>query len=214
MHRVIQKAQRWLIKNIVFNMSSFFWKTSTIEYHWPKQCPSCESWEDLNQRIKSPLIVAFWHNELLLATHLFSLECSFPLSAVISKSRDGMLLNSIIKQFGHMNVVEVAHDNRSGALREIISQLKQGQVVLITPDGPRGPWKKAKVGVGFAAKKSKATVLALSITIDKYWKLPTKDGILLPKPRAKIKVELKLVDAKKDSDCKAIAQTVEDSLGN
>src|SRR5262249_41681403 len=55
-------------------------------------------------------------------------------------------------------------------------------VIIITPDGPRGPRYIAKPGIAAAACETGAHVVPFSWTATRFWQLGTWDKMLLPKP--------------------------------
>ena len=66
---------------------------------------------------------------------------------LISQSRDGRFIAAVVRRFG-INVA-VGSSSRGGAVavRGLLALLKQGCHVGITPDGPRGPRRRAADGV-------------------------------------------------------------------
>lgn len=205
------RIKTWVIKEVAFRVLSWIWKMSHFQIQWPDEL-NCKNLNELRAQLDGPLIIVFWHEEILLALHLLLNKCSFPLNAVISKSRDGKALTSITKKFSHLNVIEVAHDGRSDAFQEIVQCLQKNETVVITPDGPRGPWKEVKKGVALAAKKSGATILAFSSRCSGAWKLPTSDGLQLPKPGAKIRVKMQLINTKRRDNGKSIVSSIQKTL--
>ncbi|MBS0656089.1 MAG: DUF374 domain-containing protein, partial [Verrucomicrobia bacterium] len=111
---------------------------------------------------ESPLIIAFWHNRILLAPLLRKIIPSRPLSIVVSNSRDGHLLASFGKSYKEVSVISVAHNKRHQALLAMCEVLEKNEsIVLITPDGPRGPKYQVKPGVIYGAKKSGAKIIPM-----------------------------------------------------
>lgn len=136
------------------------------------------------------VILALWHNRLLILPEI--LHKNVPqgiFRAVISNSRDGELLAILAKSYRQGRTLRVPHNSRQKALQEIISYLRHSQEVLvITPDGPRGPSNKLKPGVSVAARASSACVVPFTWTASRFWQLKTWDRLLIPKPFSKIKV--------------------------
>ncbi|MEO6725241.1 MAG: hypothetical protein ABIP14_08055, partial [Blastocatellia bacterium] len=52
-------------------------------------------------------------------------------------------------------------------------------------DGPHGPLYEAKPGALLLAAKANAAILPFSISLDRCWRLPSWDGIEIPKPFAR-----------------------------
>ena len=135
-------------------------------------------------------ILMLWHNRLALAPfilHRFAPEFIF--AALISASRDGDMLTTVVQSYKKGRVIKVPHQARYQALRELIKAIEaQEQIVIITPDGPRGPRYELKPGVAIAALETGASVIALNWETEQFWELKTWDRLRIPKPFAKIKI--------------------------
>lgn len=135
-------------------------------------------------------ILMLWHNRLasipFILTHFTH---TIHYAAVVSGSRDGEILSKIICSFKRGNTIRVPHLSRYQALRAIIERVEEGkEVVVITPDGPRGPCYEIKPGIALAALETQAHVIGLDWEADSYWELNTWDKFRIPKPFSKIKV--------------------------
>ena len=109
----------------------------------------------------------------------------------MSKSRDGEPIAHVIQKYAYGSCIRVAHDARHQALREAINYLNDTQgILLITPDGPKGPRYKVKPGAVLAAKKADAPLVAFTWEATRYWELKTWDKFRLPKPFSTIKMIL------------------------
>ena len=133
---------------------------------------------------KDPCIVMLWHNRLALVAEAFSSKANdFTYSAFISNSRDGEPLAILARSYPNGRIIRVHHKARHQALREMIHSLqKKREVILITPDGPRGPRYKVKPGLTLAAKQAKAWVIPFSWEAKTFWELNTWDKFRIPKP--------------------------------
>lgn len=135
-------------------------------------------------------ILSLWHNRLAImpeVLHRFTEDINF--TAVISKSRDGQPLALLVDSYAKGKTLRVPHDDRHGALKKLIRQLKENhEVVVITPDGPRGPKYELKPGIALAAKCTQAYVVPFSWQADRCWQLPSWDGFMIPKPFSTIRI--------------------------
>ena len=87
-----------------------------------------------------PVIFAIWHNRLLMLPRVF--DPCFPSRhslGLISASRDGDLVATLIERSGYGTVRGSSSRKGVIALRQLVDSLAAGMNVLITPDGPRGP---------------------------------------------------------------------------
>lgn len=153
----------------------------------------------------SPLIVAAWHDKLLFVPLLIKLRRSRCLSIVISKSRDGRLLAAFARTFRNVETILVGHKSRHGALLQMVQALHSDKVLLITPDGPRGPRHQVKDGLLFCAEKSDAAILAMQASCSSYWTLNTWDKMQIPKPFSKVTITLQVT---KDRTKEAIEEAL------
>lgn len=135
-------------------------------------------------------ILSLWHNRLAIVPEVLSQYThGLTFTAVISKSRDGEPLAVMVNSYKKGRTIRVAHNDRHGALRTLIAHLKDRLgVVVITPDGPRGPRYILKAGIAAAARSSGASVVPFSWAASQFWQLRTWDGFMLPKPFSTIQV--------------------------
>lgn len=137
-------------------------------------------------------ILILWHNRLgPMVEFLKIYGPKFTYGALISKSRDGDLLAKLVNRYAPQGrAIRVAHNAKHQALRDVIQQLNSDEniIILITPDGPRGPRHKIKPGVVLAAKAAEAKIIPMTWTADRFWELNSWDKFCIPKPFAKIQV--------------------------
>jgi lysophospholipid acyltransferase (LPLAT)-like uncharacterized protein len=135
-------------------------------------------------------ILMLWHNRLALVPIILSRYTSrLRFAALVSGSRDGDILTTIVKSYKRGSTIRVRHQARYQALREIIRHVEeQKQIVIITPDGPRGPKYEIKPGIVLAALETKACIVSLNWEAKRYWELKTWDRLRLPKPFTTIQV--------------------------
>lgn len=141
---------------------------------------------------KERCILMLWHNRLALVSEILNRYApQFIYSAFISKSRDGDPLAVLAHSYKIGKVIRVPHDARHQALKKVILSLKNSrEIIVITPDGPRGPCYQVKPGIALAAKEADAAIVPFSWTADRYWELKTWDKFRLPKPWSKIVVNI------------------------
>lgn len=186
-------------KKKIFKMRSFF-AAKLIKRLLQLLIKTCRiQIEGLNQFCElvstERCILMLWHNRL--APALFILSQYTPqirYAALVSGSRDGDILSNIIHSYQNGNTIRVPHLDRYQALRRVISQVEeQKQVVVITPDGPRGPCYEIKPGIAVAALKTQAHIVSLNWEANDYWELKTWDKFRLPKPFTTLYVTFKTI---------------------
>jgi lysophospholipid acyltransferase (LPLAT)-like uncharacterized protein len=151
-----------------------------------------QGWEHLDPFIGGgPLIAAFWHERLPLMTALRLRArqdgiCT-RMVVLVSRHNDGRFIGDIMGRF-HLDVVHGSTaskgQNRGGAagLRALLERVAGGQSVAITPDGPRGPRRKAAPGMVQLAALTGAPVLPCAAQTSRKIVLNTWDRMVLPLP--------------------------------
>jgi len=135
-----------------------------------------------------PVILAFWHDQLLLAPLVRKIVPSRPLAILISKSRDGLFATRLAETYFDVEVVQVAHSQRAGALRDTIRGLQEGRAFLITPDGPRGPRHMVKPGILFSAERAGAKIIPYRWQASRSITLSSWDRLHIPLPFSRVTV--------------------------
>lgn len=164
---------------------------------------------------KEKCILMFWHNRLMMASEILSRYApQFKYAALISNSRDGEVISVLANSYKQGRSIRVPHNARSAALRTLIREMNNSnEVIIITPDGPRGPVYKVKPGIIFAAKMTSACVIPLTWTANRFWKFSTWDGLILPKPFSTIEVKLgNSISFSKGNHLQSETQNLEEAL--
>ena len=78
-------------------------------------------------------------------------------------------------------------------LLEAFRALKNGDDLLVTPDGPRGPRHVVSNGAIALAHKAKAAVMVVNYMPESYWQLKSWDKFLIPKPFTTIDIYIEEV---------------------
>lgn len=128
-------------------------------------------------------IYAFWHSHLLSLAYFYRHTGKM---ALISESRDGRRAAAVAQHWGHAVISGSSSHGGVSALRACARELRQGNNVVITPDGPRGPREIVKPGVAQIALLSGATIVPLSAHPSRAFRLHSWDGFMIPAPFARI----------------------------
>lgn len=160
-------------------------------------------------------ILMLWHNRLGLTPEiLYRYAPQFVYVAFVSKSRDGELLAILANSYAAGRSLRVAAEGRHSALKQSIDRLKAGKEVLVfTPDGPRGPKYRVKPGIALAAREAQAHVVPLTWKASRFWQLKSWDGFMLPKPFAKLEIVFEEpIAVSQNHDLEALSDLFEKSL--
>jgi len=119
---------------------------------------------DVFVRKRMPIIIAFWHGRQLMMPLAYRGTMA---SILISQHRDGGLIASIMQQFGFQAIRGSSSRRGAQALRELVSVGRQGQDLVVTPDGPRGPACHVQMGVILLAKLTGFPIVPLTFACSK-----------------------------------------------
>ncbi len=133
-----------------------------------------------------PVIYAFWHSRLLM---MF-----FPrrhrgreIVLLVSPSRDGEIIRKVLSSFGYRTVRGSSARGGHQALRVMARALTGGNDVAITPDGPRGPAEKVKLGILLLARMTGAAIVPVACGARPGWRAGSWDRLLVPLPFARLR---------------------------
>jgi lysophospholipid acyltransferase (LPLAT)-like uncharacterized protein len=139
-------------------------------------------------------IAAFWHECLPLMPALWARfhhqNMQREAKVLISRHRDGRLIAEVLR---HLRIGVVhGSSGRPGAgkrskggssgLRALLSALRAGNIVVVTPDGPRGPPRVAAGGVAHLAAVSGLPVLPCAGMLRHHIRLKSWDRMIVPLP--------------------------------
>lgn len=162
---------------------------------------------------KGGAVLATWHGRTLIPIDRFRGRHDY--HGVISNSRDGDIQAQIFRTRG-MGVIRGSTGRRGvTATREVLSVLSRGEVILFTPDGPRGPTQKIQPGIVYFAQRSGRPIIPAGVSANPRWLLGTWDRFLIPKPfcRARL-IYGEPIYITPDEDPEAAARRVEDALNH
>jgi lysophospholipid acyltransferase (LPLAT)-like uncharacterized protein len=137
-------------------------------------------------------IWAFWHNRIFCvpSVYLKVTRGGTPGAVLTSASRDGAQLAAVMARFGFDAVRGSSSKRAAQALVECRRRLRQGVVLGITPDGPRGPRYELAPGVVQLARVAGVPIIPLHITAPRRWELRSWDRFQIPRPFSRITVTL------------------------
>ena len=126
------------------------------------------------------MIGCFWHNRMLLMPFIW--PTGRPVSMLISRHGDGLLISAIIRRFGVDTIAGSSSRGGTDALRAMLATLRAGVTIAVTPDGPRGPRMRATAGVVHAARLARAPLIPVSLATSRRKVLRSWDRFLLAWP--------------------------------
>lgn len=133
------------------------------------------------------LIGGTWHGRLCLAPYWK--PRGRQVVGMISANRDGDLIAGVLRRFGVKAVRGSSYDRQKGrdkggaaALAGAEQALEDGNIVVITPDGPRGPRMRAEPGVALLSIRTGAPVCPIAFSTVRGRVLGSWDRFLVPFP--------------------------------
>ena len=133
-------------------------------------------------------VFAFWHEFLPLmpALSLIARGLPFyrptPIHTLVSQHRDGLFIGAVMRRFGILPILGSSTRGGAAGLRNLLLVLRQGDLIGITPDGPRGPRRRAANGVAQLAALSGVPVVPLAARTSRRVQLKTWDRMPVPLP--------------------------------
>ena len=126
----------------------------------------------------------FWHRNILTACHFFR-DADFGVS--VSRSRDGDLVTALLQYLGYAPPTRGSSSRGGGAsLRALVREVREGRTVSVVADGPRGPARRAKVGVAILGQLTQAPIYPVAFSTSAAWRAASWDGTIIPLPFARV----------------------------
>jgi lysophospholipid acyltransferase (LPLAT)-like uncharacterized protein len=164
----------WLIYRIL----SLTWK---IEVRQP---------ESLTQalRERKTVLFAHWHGDELVLLYLIG---KYRVSTIASQSKDGELMNTVLRLQGATASRGSSTRGAVGALKGLIRLIREGQRnSSFAVDGPKGPIYEVKPGIFEVSRILQAEIYPVGVSVDRAWRFEKSwNKTFLPKPFAKVLIE-------------------------
>lgn len=136
----------------------------------------------------APAVFSFWHEYLPLMPALAMLardEAKYrptPIHTLVSQHRDGRFIGTVVRQFGIEPVLGSSSHGGANGLLQLRRLLRQGAMIGLTPDGPRGPRRQAALGVAQLAALAGVPILPCAARTSRRIVLNTWDRMSVPLP--------------------------------
>ncbi len=138
---------------------------------------------------RSGVIVGFWHERLAIMPMGWShfrprlpLLSGVRVNVLVSQHRDGRLIGDVASRFSLAMVYGSTSRGGATGLIMLARLMAAGEHVVITPDGPRGPRRKAAAGIAHLAALTGQPVVPLGAAVSRARVLGSWDRMLLPLP--------------------------------
>ncbi|MCE8007018.1 DUF374 domain-containing protein [Aestuariivita sp.] len=155
----------------------YAYRTSTFERTGFDQMDACVARGE-------PVIMALWHQRLVMAGYMFPLHLG-PISSLTTSARAGRLAGEVLNRFGYDTVPMSSHKRHVSLSREVLRRIRGGSSIGIAADGPGGPPRVCSEVPLMWARVSGCRVFAVAFSANRAIKLPTWDRLMLPTPKCR-----------------------------
>ncbi|MDD5358850.1 MAG: lysophospholipid acyltransferase family protein [Sulfurovaceae bacterium] len=143
-------------------------------------------------------VCACWHSELLISPQYYrKLFPKHKTGAIASSHKDGKIVSNTLKYFDTYPIEGSTSKGGVKALINSLNALKNGDNVMITPDGPKGPRFTISDGTIALAQKSNLEIFMINFQAHNYWQLKSWDKFVIPKPFSKVTIYSQIIDIQK-----------------
>ncbi|MFT7485166.1 MAG: lysophospholipid acyltransferase (LPLAT)-like uncharacterized protein [Candidatus Paceibacteria bacterium] len=127
--------------------------------------------------------MSLWHGRMLIGLPYYG---GTGYQVLVSQSADGDISERLLKSFQYRVIRGSSSKGGARALRAMLAALRNGDVLVITPDGPRGPRHSMNPGLAWMAKATGYGVVPCGFAADKAWSANSWDQLTVPKPGARV----------------------------
>ena len=160
---------RYIMKNLLNRISLFFGPalaavvirllafTMRIEY------VNYEEYREISEGGNT--IVAFWHGRLFMMPLAYFGRGG--MTILVSRHRDGELIARTVRRFGIESVRGSSTRGWMEGFKGLLRAARAGRDLAITPDGPKGPARKAQTGAVQLASRTGLPIIPMAFSASK-----------------------------------------------
>ncbi|NPA15774.1 MAG: lysophospholipid acyltransferase family protein, partial [Deferribacteres bacterium] len=172
----MEALKNWLAVNLLPPLASLYYRSLSVT--------------EVNRSVRDGIserygkaIYAFWHNRFF---PLIMENRGSGVVVLVSQSRDGDLIDAVLRRFGFNTVRGSSSKGAVSALKALVKEIERGRSVAIMPDGPRGPRYEVKEGVVALSRLTGVPIVPVSVVYSSYWELNSWDRFMIPRPFSKV----------------------------
>jgi lysophospholipid acyltransferase (LPLAT)-like uncharacterized protein len=125
---------------------------------------NADAFDALRAEGKTP-VVAFWHGSMVLGWFAHGPRHGERVSALVSMSKDGTILASVLEHWGYTLIRGSSHIGGKEALQSMVDAAASGSSLCVTPDGPTGPRHVMKPGAVLTAQRAGVPIVIVGIAV-------------------------------------------------
>jgi len=134
-----------------------------------------------------PIMICVWHGRLLFPSWYIRFKTT-NLNAIASRHPDAEIMAQILKKWGYSLLRGSTKKGGKELIYQMDKTFKEGGIIAITNDGPKGPVRVAKLGSIGIALKNNANIITITGSCTKFWQMKSWDQFMLPKPFGTIQI--------------------------
>ena len=139
---------------------------------------------------KKPAIFVFWHGRSMMLSPI-NVKVGIRGYAVSSRHRDGRMMAKLQRLFGLKPIYGSTSEGAVSVLRQGLRRLNEGHIIVLSPDGPKGPRMRLNSGALYFARMSGAPIIPVCYSCKRPWFQKKKwDQYLVTTPFNKIICEV------------------------
>jgi len=127
--------------------------------------------------------MALWHGRMLIGLPHYAGRGH---QVLVSPSEDGDISERLLKSFGYRVIRGSSSRGGARALRAMLAALHEGDVLVITPDGPRGPMHSMNPGLAWMSRATGYGIVPCGFAAEKAWRASSWDRLTIPKPGSRV----------------------------
>ncbi len=128
------------------------------------------------------VIYVLWHGRFWLPAAVLGRSGA---AILVSLSEDGEVIARAAERLGFRTVRGSSSRGGREGLREMEALLRDGVSVALTPDGPRGPRRRAQMGAVALAARTARPLVPVGAAARPAWALRSWDRFQVPRPGAR-----------------------------
>lgn len=170
------RSRTWFVRFVAW----IVWQFVRFVYHTNRWRVERQDIPESYHKEGKPFILAFWHSRLMMACYSWPKKKTIHM--MISEHADGKIISFAVGHYGIKTIAGSKTRRGAKALRKSISALRRGEVIGITPDGPRGPREEVSEGICQLARLGKCDIIPLGCATSRHRRLRTWDRFFLSLP--------------------------------
>ncbi|MCB2204678.1 lysophospholipid acyltransferase family protein [bacterium] len=132
-----------------------------------------------------PFVLVFWHGSMTYPWWHMRFKKA---AALVSHSKDGQILANLLSSWGYHVLRGSSSRGSKEAMQTMRAAVREGHVLCVTPDGPRGPYHEMKMGAVRVAQTTGVPLISVSVGYRRYRRLKSWDRFEIPFPFTRARV--------------------------